>query len=170
MLAQELDAVKSFLLCERCETEPNDVIAPTSSRVAHFSRPHATDPATAGLRALQRPVVDLEEVGYLGKPAVSDKAEVLRVLVVRGVRSLIGEFHRNAKSERVLRAYLADNLEGLDAGDRSKARRSGEKGSLLSGARRVTQRERNGVPDAGRFERGHRPEDTRRAAGWSGRV
>ena len=66
---------------------------------------------------LRRLVVDLLEGGDLRLPAIAHEGDVRGVLVVALVGGAIRELHRQPVDEVVLRADLAQDLEGLDAGD-----------------------------------------------------
>src|SRR3954454_10274889 len=99
-------------------------------------------------RSRQGRVIDLEEVRDLGQPARLDEAHVIGVLVVRRVRGLIGELHRDAEPVRVLRARLAQDLERLDTGNCREVGGGAQEVGLLRRSLGVRWREDDRVPDA----------------------
>ena len=78
---------------------------------------------------------------------------MVRVFVVGLVGSAAGELHREPEAVRVLRARLAQDLERFDTRDRGKARRRCEEVLLFVGPLGVREREDDGMPDPGGFER-----------------
>ena len=70
------------------------------------------------------------------------------VLVVPLIRSSIFELHREPEPVAVLRTYLVEQLERLDAGDGREALRGLEEVTLLRRSLPMGECERNGVPDA----------------------
>ena len=88
-----------------------------------------------------RDVVDLHEFGHLGQPALLHKGHVVRVNVVKGIRGLVVELHREAEGVVVLRAGLAQALKllhTLDAGGSQAAWRKSRSAAGLARARRKT--------------------------------
>ena len=115
-------------------------------------------------RALQGRVVDLEKVGDLDNPTLGDECHMCGVLVVGGVRGLVGEFHRKAKVEIVLGAGLPKALEGGDPRDVGEHEGCLEEGCLLLRSRGVGKRESYGVSNHGVSFHGDVPwEDSFRA-------
>ena len=100
------------------------------------------------MRRVERGVVELEEVGDLGDPALCDEADVRRMLVVTVVRALVCELHRDAEAELVFRADLAQQLERLDTVDRGELLCGREEGRLLGRSGRMSQTESDGMTDA----------------------
>ncbi len=80
-----------------------------------------------GLGLVQRHVVDLQKGLDFGDPAVAHIGDVDGMVVVALVGGLVGELHRVAEVEVVLRADLAELFEPLDAGNvgRAPCRRRG---------------------------------------------
>ncbi len=69
------------------------------------------------------------------------------VRVVRVVRRLVGELHREAERERVLRAHLPQLLESFDAGDGGQFFGGLQERQLFGGTRGMTKSEGDGVSD-----------------------
>jgi hypothetical protein len=127
-------------VASRCRTPPTRRLD-LKRKSASLCVPTCGRPA--GLARLE---VDLLEGGDLRDPALGYEAGVLGVLVVGVVGCAVRELHRQAVDELVLRADLAQDLEGLDARHHfGQAGGSGEEVGLLVGAGRVDERERDRV-------------------------
>src|SRR3954468_19476117 len=141
--------VKPVAICSTCA--PSSISASSLSEcTATAMRPpwETSAEPKAPRRSRQGRVIDLEEVRDLGQPARLDEAHVIGVLVVRRVRGLIGELHRDAEPVRVLRARLAQDLERLDTGNCRELGSGAQEVGLLRRSLGVRWREDDRVPDA----------------------
>src|SRR4051812_43459954 len=78
------------------------------------------------------------------------------MVVVGGIRRLVGELHRDGEAVAVLRTDLAQQLKGLDAGNGRQPLGGSEEVRLLPRSRSVVEIEHDVVADALSVQGRHR--------------
>ena len=78
---------------------------------------------------------------------VADESDMIGMVIVSGIGVAVGEFHREAVGEVVLRAHFPQLLELLDAGYRRQNLRIFEEGSFLRRAGGMLKAKDNGMAD-----------------------